>query len=132
MKRNIDKLNFACNWCAARGQELDDYYDHLGYGGPADGLEIMLVSLAIDTQINVVFSDTVSSTAVEGIDFAFLTIVWSTAGALPCKVFDPDTGILADNDTSKTSDLMTEEDRVAFKFTAASVWRTASCGCSAC
>ncbi len=70
----------------------------------------MLVSLAIDTRINVVFADTVSSTAVEGIDFSFPTIVWSTAEALLCKVFDPEVGTLADNDTSKTSDLLIEED----------------------
>ncbi len=73
------------SWYSAYGQEVEDYYNHLGHGGPADGLKIMLVSLAIDTQINVVFADMVSSTAVEGIDFHFPTIVWSTAGALPCR-----------------------------------------------
>ena len=112
LKRNIDKLNFVHSWCSAHGQELEDYYDHIGHGGLADGLEIMLVSLAIDTRINVVFADMVSSIAVKGTDFCFPTIVWSTVGALPCKVFDPDVGTLADIDTSKTSDSLPEEDWV--------------------
>ncbi len=59
-----------------------------------------------------VFADIVSSMAVKGTDFCFPTIVWSTAGALLCKVFDPDVGISADIDTSKTSDSLPEEDQV--------------------
>ena len=69
MKRHENLLNFATQWCSARGQDLVDYYDHLGWGGPPDGLEVMLVSLAIDTRINMIFSDTVCTTAAEGIDF---------------------------------------------------------------
>lgn len=64
LKKNIHKLNFACAWCRARGQDMDHYYDHLGRGGPPDGLEVMLVSLAIDTRINVVFADAVYTTGV--------------------------------------------------------------------
>ena len=54
-----------------------DYYNYLGQGGPPDGLEVMLVSLAIDTRINVIFTDTVCTTVAEGIDFLYPTIMWA-------------------------------------------------------
>ncbi len=86
-----------------------EYYNHLGHGGPADGLEVMLVLLALDTHINVMFEDTIWATGKEGLDFRYPTIVWTNAGALLCKVQNPDSGHMADVDTSK-SDLVTTED----------------------
>ncbi len=62
------------------------------------------------THINVIFVDTICATGKEGINFSYPTIVWSTAGALPCRVFDPDTGTAADIDTSKTSDSLSTEE----------------------
>lgn len=40
-----------------------------------DGLEVLLVSIAMNTVINVVMDDTVWSTARDGHDFHFLTII---------------------------------------------------------
>ena len=96
IKRHEEKLMFAREWCKAWGQGLEDYYDHLGWGRPPDGLKVMLVSLVIDTWINIVFVDTVCTMAEEGINFSFPTIVWATAGALLCWVFDPEAGNAAE------------------------------------
>ena len=38
--------------------------------------------------------------------------MWSSTGALPCKVFNPENGTLANVDTSKTSESLTEEECV--------------------
>ena len=81
-----------------------DYYDHLGTSGPADGLEVLLTSLAINMHINLVFEDSIWATGKEGVDFKFLTVVCTTSGFLPCKVYQADSGELADVDTTKTSD----------------------------
>ena len=79
---------------------------------PPDGLEAMLVSLAIDTRINMIFSDTMCTTAAEGIDFSYLTIVWATVGVLLCCVFDPEAGIAVDVDMSCTSSTTPDEEHV--------------------
>ncbi len=117
MKCYSGSLQFAHKWCGARAFNFMEYYDHLGRGGPADGLEVMLVSLALDTHINVVFDDSVWATGKEGPDFQYPTIVWTNAGALPCKVQDPDSGNLADIDTSHAESTSTEEERVPASLT---------------
>ena len=122
MKRHEECLEFAKWWCSARGQELDDYYDHLGQGGPPDGLEVMLVLLAIDTRIEIIFSDTICTTAVEGIDFVYPTIVWATVGTLLCHVFDPEAGVAADIDTSCTSSMTPDEEHVPFSLALRNIW----------
>ncbi len=106
MKKHESALRVAQHWCWARGQDIMDYYNHLGASGPADGLEVLLTSLAINTHINLVFEDSVWTTGKEGVDFKFLTVVCTTSGFLPCKVYQADSGELADVDTTKTSDLV--------------------------
>ncbi len=69
----------------------------------ADGLEILLTSLAINMHINVVLEDSIWSTGREGINFSYPTIVYTMAGALPCRVFDPEEGNYADLDTTATT-----------------------------
>ncbi len=38
---------------------MTHYQVHLDEGGPADGLEVLLVLLALDTPINIIMSDEV-------------------------------------------------------------------------
>ncbi len=75
----------------------------------ADGLEVLLTSIAINTHINVVFEDCVWATGTEGVNFSYPTIVFTTAGALPCKVFDSKDGNYVDMDTTGTTDSPVEE-----------------------
>ena len=91
------------HWCAVRGQSLQDYQGHLGRGGPVDGLEILLASIALDTPITVVMADMVWTTARSGIDFSLPTIVLTTNGGIPCCFLDPDVGNFADVDTSTSN-----------------------------
>ena len=42
---------------------MDDYLDHLLHDGPADGLEVLLVSLVLNVMINMVLDDIVWSTS---------------------------------------------------------------------
>ena len=83
---------------------MPEYYEHLGRGGPADGLEVMLASLTLDTHINIVFDNSVWATGKEGVNLEYPIIVWTHTGALPCKVYDPDSGNHVDLDTTVTSD----------------------------
>ena len=118
MKHHESKLDFALQWYNAHGFDLEHYYDHLGCGGPADGLEVLLVSLAIDTHINIVMDDIVWSTGTEGPNFKYPTVVFTNAGALPCKVCDSEDGNLGDVDTTCTSDsLETEVEHVPVSLT---------------
>ncbi len=53
MKQHKNNLQVAQKWCQACGQEISNYYEYLGQGGPADGLEVLLTSLAINTHISI-------------------------------------------------------------------------------
>ena len=108
LKSNSHKLKLAHDWCCAHGFDLEEYCEHLGRGRPADGLEVLLMSLAINTHINIVFEDSVWATGVEGINLSFPMIVFTTTGSLPCKVFDPDEGVYGDMDTTATTDSLEE------------------------
>ncbi len=68
-----------------------------------------MVSLAIDTHINIVMDDIVWSTSTEGPNFKYPTVVFTNAGALPCKVYDSEDGNLGDMDTTCTSDSLEME-----------------------
>ncbi len=63
-----------------------------------------MTSLAINMHINLVLEDSIWATGKEGVNFKFLTVVCATSGFLPCKVYQADSGELADVDTTKTSD----------------------------
>ena len=103
-------LDFLHKWCGTQGSDLGLYYDHLAAGGASDGLEVLLASIAMNTMINIVFKDSVWSSAREGLDFQFPTIVWTTAGAVACHSLDPDTGVLGDVDMSKTSESVSKDE----------------------
>ncbi len=66
----------------------------------------------MNTMINIVFEDLVWSSAREGLDFCFPTIIWTTAGVVACCSLDPDAGILGDVDTSKTLESVSEDEPV--------------------
>ncbi len=104
MRRHSHALQFAHWWCNARGLDFGQYRKHLLEGGAADGLEVLLASVAMDTRINLVFEDTVWSTSADGPDFKFPTIILTLAGAVACLPMDTDSGNVADIDTSKTSE----------------------------
>ena len=104
MKKHESNLKVMQQWCQAHGQDISDYYDHLRAGDPADGLEVLLTSLAINIHINLVFEDSMWATGKEGVDFKFPTVVCATSSFLPCKLYHVDSGELADVDTTKTSD----------------------------
>ncbi len=70
-------------------------------GCAADGLEVLLASIAMNTVINIVMDNTVWSMARDGPDFHFLTIIWTVSGAVACSL-DTDSGMVADVNTSKT------------------------------
>lgn len=89
------------------------YQVHLDEGGPADSLEVLLVSLALDTPINVIMSDEVWCTARSGLDFQYSIVVLTWGGTRLCKVEDSDQ-YLGDIDTSaeKATDSVKDEDCV--------------------
>ncbi len=84
------------------------YLEHLENGGPTDGLEVLLTSITLDLNINIVQVDVIWSTLREGLNFSDPTIIVAVAGALPCKYKDPESGTQADVDMSKTSDSIDE------------------------
>ena len=71
-------------WCNACGQIVDDYLDHLLHDRPIDGLEVLLVSIALNVNINVVLDDVVWSSSHKGIDFSCLMVLLSMLGAYAC------------------------------------------------
>ena len=77
-------LKMVAKWCNACSQIMDDYLDHLLCDGPTDGLEVLLVSTALNVNINVVSDDVVWSSSHKGIDFSCLTVLLSTLGAYVC------------------------------------------------
>ena len=99
-------------WCWARGQTVADYLMHLETGGKADGLEVLLVSIVMDMNINIVQEDSVWATSCDGINFEQLTIVSALVGALSCRYVNPDAGNTADVDTRKTSESPEEHDEI--------------------
>ncbi len=107
-------LHLKCisTWCQVRGQSMDDFYDHLQRGGSADGLEILLVSLALDVQINVVLEDIIWTSSTASVDFGKPTILISIAGAYACLLHDSLDGQLADVDTTVTNDSVDPEEDV--------------------
>ncbi len=56
-------------WCADRGQSFLMYIQYLESGGHADGLEVLLVSVTMDININVVQDDVVWASSRDGICF---------------------------------------------------------------
>ena len=64
-----------------------------------DGLEVLLVSLALDIGINVMMENTVWSTLKSGIDFSYPTVVLVKDGSIPCWLVESDQ-CNADVDTS--------------------------------
>ena len=106
-------LDWAFAWWEARGQTMMHYQVHLDEGGPADSLEVLLVSLALDTPINVIMSDEVWCTARSGLDFQYSIVVLTWGGTRLCKVEDSDQ-YLGDIDTSaeKATDSVKDEDCV--------------------
>ena len=72
----------------------------------------MLALITLDTHINVIFEDTVWATSTEGPNLVYPTIVWMNAGALPCKIYNPDSGDQVDVDTTLTSDSFPEEELI--------------------
>ena len=73
-------LNSVHRWLAVHGLDFEDYVLHLSVGGMADGLEAWLVSVAINTPLNVVMEDTVWSLSISGIDFQYYTLVLTSFG----------------------------------------------------
>ncbi len=108
MQHNISKLLFVQKWCRDRGQSVQMYFDHLEASGHADGLEVLLVSLAMDINISIVQDDIVWASSCEGLCFEDPIIVSTVAGALLCQYCDPEEGNLGDVDTSKTLDSVGE------------------------
>ncbi len=102
-------LQFAHQWCAARGTDFGCYRWHLSEGRAADGLEVLLASIAMDTRINIVLEETVWSTSVDGLDFRYPTVILTFSGAVACLSMDSDASELADIDMSKTSELPVDE-----------------------
>ncbi len=90
-------------WCRVHGQFIKDYMEHLLCDGPADGLEVLLVSLVLNVMINVVLDDIVWSTSKKGIDFHCPTVLLSTVGAYACILQNSLDGNLADLDTSQNN-----------------------------
>ncbi len=78
-----------------------------------DGLEVLLVSYALDTLINVIMSDKIWCTAQSGLDFDHPTVVLTWGGVQPCKLDDSD-HYQADINTSvdKTTDSVMDDDRI--------------------
>ncbi len=62
-------------WLAVRGISLQEYLEILGGNGSSDGLEIWAASMAMNQPVNVVMLDMIWSTAHEGLDFAYPTIL---------------------------------------------------------
>ena len=91
---------------------MDDFYEHLRRGGPADGLEILLISLALDVQINIVLEDIIWTSLTASVDFGKPTILISTAGAYACLLCDSLDGQLVDVDTTVTNDSVDPEENV--------------------
>ncbi len=115
MKWYSAHLDMAYTWCKAHGQYFMEYQSHLGDGGPADGLEVLLALLAIDIPINVIMRDTVWSTVKDGPDFHHSTVVLCSGGAVPCRPTVSDQGHLANMDTISSSNInesVMDEDRV--------------------
>ena len=100
LQRNLLHLKCASTWCCACGQLIDDYYDHLEQDGPADGLEVLLVSVALDMVINIVLDDVVWTTSLCGVDFHNPTVLVSTVVVYACVLHDSLEGNVADIDTS--------------------------------
>lgn len=81
---------------------MDDYLEHLLRDGPADGLEVLLVLIALNITINVVLDDVIWATNCKGIDFCCPTVLLSTSGAYACLLQDLLEGNLADLDMMQT------------------------------
>ncbi len=81
---------------------MEDYHDHLLRDGPADGLEVLLTSLALNMNINIVIDDLVWATSHTGIDFKCATVLLATTSAFACLTVDSLAGNLADVDTLRT------------------------------
>ena len=62
------------------GLSIDDYIAHLVEDGMANGLEVWLVGVAVNTPVNIVQEDTVWSSARSGLDFSFHTLVLTSFG----------------------------------------------------
>ncbi len=78
-------------WLSSRGLTLDDYISHLIDDGMANSLEVWLISLAMNTPINIVLKDVMWSTASTGIDFSFYMIILTLFGmAIPCLPEEPE------------------------------------------
>ncbi len=81
---NLLHLKMVSKWCVACGQFVKDYMEYLLCDGPADGLEVLLVSLALNVMINIVLDNIIWSTSKKGIDFHCPTVLLSTVGAYTC------------------------------------------------
>ncbi len=102
LQRHLLHHNCASRWVHECGLEMEDYYDHLQWDSLADGLEVLLVLLAINVPINIVLEDVVWTLAKQDVNFQNLTILISTAGAQACVIQDSLAGNLVDVDTTVT------------------------------
>ena len=69
LQRHLLHLKCASRWVQAHGLEMEDYYDHLQQDGLANGLEVLLVSLAINVLINIILDDVVWTSAKQDVNF---------------------------------------------------------------
>ncbi len=81
---------------------MEHYYEHLQRDGPVDGLEVLLVSLALNLPVNVILDDIVWTTSKSALDFRNPTILVTNAGAFVCLALDSMDGHLSDHDTTTT------------------------------
>ena len=81
---------------------MEHYYEHLQRDGPADGLEVLLVSLVLNLLVNVILDDIVWITSKSALDFRNPTILVANAGAFVCLALDSMDGHLSDHDTTTT------------------------------
>ena len=59
IQHHLLHLKMVAKWCNACSQIVDDYLDHLLCDRPTDGLEVLLVLIALNVNINVVLDNVV-------------------------------------------------------------------------
>ncbi len=102
LRCNLLHLKCASWWVHAYGQDIDHYYEHLLRDGLADGLEVLLVSLALNTPVNIILDDIVWTMSKQDLDFKNLMVLVAMAGAFACLTPDSLDGHLGDLDTVTT------------------------------
>ncbi len=93
------------SWLPVCSLDLSEYTAHLLSGGSSDGPEVLAASVAMNIPINVVMDDAVWSTALDGVELAFPTILLSSYDAGFMCVADQDSTDNPSQDTAAATDL---------------------------